>query len=172
MTITDILRNRLTTYRFLDQKIEDEKIIDLIDAARYAPNPTGIYEYEIIIVTDQKTKDEISKICLTPNIQTAPVMFIIICDESKIKNLFINNADEICIDNAALAAHSLVLKAEEMGIGNAMITNINQNEIKSLLNIPDKYIVRWVIPIGYPEEKNTYKTSPPKAGDIVHLEKF
>ncbi len=173
MTIIDLLKNRSVTYKFSEEKLGDETIIDLIDSARYAPNPTGIYEYEIIIVMDDEEKREISKTCLVPNIDSAPVIFVIVCDETKIKNVFEENADEICIDNAALAAHSLVMRAQELGLGSAMITNINQEEMKELLNIPKNYIVRWVIPVGHSDETaKSYKPSPPKAGDIVHLDRF
>ena len=46
------------------------------------------HEYEFIIVSKPANKTEISKICLTPNIDSAPYIIVVICDPEKLKAVF------------------------------------------------------------------------------------
>lgn len=40
-----------------------------------------------------------------------------------------------------------------MGLGTVFVAWIYRDKIKEILNIPKKYIIPFVIPIGYPTEK-------------------
>ena len=64
--------------------------------------------------------------------------------------------------------------ASSYGLGSAWIATLQQEEIKKLLAIPEKYKVRGIIPIGYIKEDGEVKTGGPKVdlSRIVHIEKF
>ncbi|MEM3844697.1 MAG: hypothetical protein QXU98_03210, partial [Candidatus Parvarchaeota archaeon] len=149
-------------------------IVDILDSARFAPNPTGIYEYEFIIIADKDKKKEISEACLTPNIDSAPFIVVIVCDPKKLEAVFDKEeAGEICIDNASMVAAFIISYSSELGLSNASITNLNQVKMRDILCLPENYVVRWVIPLGYPSGAGGgYEQKPPKIGDIVHLDKF
>ena len=174
MGISDVLRSRKATFLFSDKEVKEETIVDLLDSARFAPNPTGIYEYEFIIVVDKDMKKAVSEACLTPNIDSAPFIVIIVCNPKKLESLFEKEeANEICIDNAAMVAEFIIVHSSEIGLSNASITNLNQAKMRQILGLPEDYIVRWVIPIGYSsEESKGYEQTPPKIGDMVHIDKF
>ncbi|MCL5420432.1 MAG: nitroreductase family protein [Candidatus Parvarchaeota archaeon] len=175
MDVYDAIVKRRTTYSFLDKEVSEETIVTLITSAVKSPVAGGIREYEFIIVTKPELKSRISKLSLTPNIDSAPFMIIVVCDKSKIDAAFDESDSEtFCVENAALAIENLLLMATSYGLGSAWVATLQQNELKKLLEIPEKYIVRGVIPIGYPKsvepsKSNTVRTDISK---IVHIEKF
>ncbi len=175
MDVNDAITNRKTTYNFLDKEVDEEIIINLIKAAVKSPTAGGIREYEFIIVTNPSIKGQISKICLTPNIDSAPFIIIVVCDKSKMDAIFDEeNSETFCVENAALAIENILITASSYNLGSAWIATIQQEELKKLLEIPEKYKIRGVIPVGYPNEEKIIKKDLLKSdlSKIVHIEKF
>ncbi|MCL4372908.1 nitroreductase family protein [Candidatus Parvarchaeota archaeon] len=175
MDVYDAINKRRTVYSFLDKEVSEDIILRLIDSAVRSPTAGGIREYEFIIVTNPDQKLKISKISLTPHIDSAPLMIIVICDKSKMDAIFDKDDSEtFCVENAALAIENLLLVASSYGLGSAWIATLQQDEVKKLLAIPQKYKVRGIIPIGYIKEEGEAKHIGPKAdlSKIVHIEKF
>lgn len=170
-----MIKNRKTVYSFSDKPIKEDTIIGLLDAARLAPTAGGIHEYEFIAVSNKDKKYQLSQICLTPNIDTAPFIIVIFCDPEKLKTVFGDEGESVfCVENAALAIENILLYAAEQGLGSAWIATVQQDAIKKLLEVPARYIIRGVIPIGYPspEGKGVYQASVPKLREITHIESF
>ncbi len=175
MSVYDLIKNRKTVYSFLEKPIKEELIIDILDAARLAPAAGGIHEYEFVVVSEKEKKDELSKICLTPNINSAPFIIVVVCDPQKLETMFGEEGDEVfCVENAALAIENILLCCAEQKLGSAWIATVNQVAVRSLLGIPENYIVRGVIPVGYPKEggKGVYQLSKPHLKEITHIESF
>lgn len=175
MDVYDAITKRKTVYSFLDKEISEDVILKLIDSAVRSPTAGGIREYEFIIVTNADLKSEISKISLTPHIDSAPIIIIVICDKSKMDAVFDEEDSEtFCVENAALAIENLLLMASSYSLGSAWIATLQQEEVKKLLAIPEKYKVRGIIPIGYVKEDSEIKASGPRVdlSKIVHIEKF
>ena len=174
MDIYDAIVKRRTVYSFLDKEVSEDIILKLIDSAVKSPTAGGIREYEFIIVTNPAIKLEISKISLTPHIDSAPLMVIVICDKSKMDAIFDKEDSEtFCVENASLAIENLLLVASSYGLGSAWIATLQQEEIKKLLNVPEKYKVRGIIPIGFTQDEGTKITGPKvDLSKIVHIEKF
>jgi nitroreductase len=175
MDLYDIIKNRNTVYSFSSKLVKEETIIKALDAARLAPAAGGIHEYEFVVVSEQPKKDEISKLCLTPNINSAPFIIIVMCDPSKLNAAFdAEDTRTFCIENASLAIENILLYAAEQGLGSAWIATVQQDLVKKLLNIPNKYVIRGIIPIGYPLDVHTgaAQTSIPALKEMTHVESF
>ncbi len=175
MDVYDAITRRKTVYSFLDKEVNEEVVLKLIDSAIKSPTAGGIREYEFIIVTNPDKKKEISRVSLTPHIDSAPFIVIVICDKSKMDAVFDEEDSEtFCVENAALAIENLLLMASSYGLGSAWIATLQQEELRKLLAIPEKYKVRGIIPIGYIKEEGEIRNSGPKVdiSRIVHIEKF
>ncbi len=175
MDVYDAITKRNTAYNFLDKEVSEEIIINLINSAVKSPAAGGVREYEFIIVTNPDFKAQISRISLTPHIDTAPFMVIVICDKSKLDAVFdADDSETFCVENASLAIENILLMASNYELGSAWIATLQQEELRKLLGIPDKYKIRGVIPIGYVKTETSSKGSVPRVdiSKIVHLEKF
>ncbi len=52
-----------------------------------------------------------------------------------------------------IAAQSMLLGAVEKSLGGCIVANINSKDLRSELNIDDKYEIDLVIALGYPKEE-------------------
>ncbi len=175
MDVRQAIDTRKTVFSFLDKPVKDEIIIDILEAAKAAPAAGGIHEYEFIVVTEKPKKLELGRICLTPNIETAPFIILVVCNQDKLTRVFDKgDSDVFCVENAALAIENILLYAASLGIGSAWIATVQQDGIRKLLDIPQNYIVRGVIPVGYPsvDSVSKPKDATPNLKDITHVESF
>ncbi len=175
MDLYDAIKNRKTVYSFSSKPVKEDIIIKILDVGRLAPVAGGIHEYEFVVVSEQPKKDEISKLSLVPNINSAPFIIVVVCDPVKLATVFDEeDSKTFCVENAALAIENMLLYATEQGLGSAWIATAPQEPVKKSLDIPNKYIVRGIIPIGYPLDTHVsaVQTVVPALKEIVHIESF
>lgn len=147
----DIFYNRRSTRKFLDRKIEEEKIKKLITAALLAPSSRGSRPWEFIIV------DEPALLAILANskphgaslLKHAPLAIIIAGDKTQ---------SDVWIEDCSIASVFVQLEAEALGLGSCWVQinrryyndEITSNEyIHEHFDIPDRLEVLSVVGIGY-----------------------
>ncbi len=147
----DIFYNRRSTRKFLDQKIEDDKIKKLLTAALLAPSSKGSRPWEFIVVTELALLSVLAD--AKPHgaslIKHAPLAIIIAGDKTK---------SDVWIEDCSIASVFIQLEAEALGLGSCWVQinrryyndEITSNEyIHQHFNIPDRLEVLSVVGIGY-----------------------
>lgn len=155
MSIYELILRRRTVRKFKQQKIDRNILERLVDAARNAPSAANLQPLKYIVV------DEPEKVAVVfnnvkwagyiapsgnPGEGEKPVAFIAILVDTGIRE----NGYELDI---GAAAQSIFLAAEEEGIGTCWMGAIDREKIKSILKIPDCYILNTVISLGYAGER-------------------
>ena len=147
----DILYNRRSTRKFLDKKIEETKIKNLLTAALLAPSSKGSRPWEFIIVDDPALLAILatSKPHGASLLKHAPLAIIITGDKTK---------SDVWVEDCSIASIFVQLEAEALGLGSCWVQinrkyyndDITSNEyIHEHFNIPDKLEVLSVVGIGY-----------------------
>jgi len=147
----NILYNRRSTRKFLDKKVEDEKIKCLLTAALLAPSSHNRRPWEFIIIDDPILLEKLS--IAKPHgaalLKHAPLAIIILGDKT---------VSDIWIEDCAIVSIIIQLEAEAQGLGSCWVQihcryfsdDISSNEyIHELLNIPEKLEVLSVVGVGY-----------------------
>jgi len=146
-----ILYNRRSTRKFLDKKIEETKIKNLLTAALLAPSSKGSRPWEFIIVDDPALLAILatSKPHGASLLKHAPLAIIITGDKTK---------SDVWVEDCSIASIFVQLEAEALGLGSCWVQinrryyndDITSNEyIHEHFNIPDKLEVLSVVGIGY-----------------------
>jgi nitroreductase len=147
----DIFYNRRSTRKFLDRKIEEEKIKKLITAALLAPSSKGSRPWEFIIVDDPALLAILanSKPHGASLLKHAPLAIIIAGDKTQ---------SDVWIEDCSIASVFVQLEAEALGLGSCWVQinrryyndEITSNEyIHDHFDIPDRLEVLSVVGIGY-----------------------
>lgn len=147
----NLLYNRRSTRKFLDKKIEDDKIKSLLTAALLAPSSHNSRPWEFIIVDDPTLLDTLS--LAKPHgatlLKHAPMAIIIMGDKT---------ASDIWFEDCAIVSIIIQLEAESLGLGSCWVQihrryfndDITSNEyIQEHFNIPDRLEVLSVVGVGY-----------------------
>ena len=147
----EIFLNRRSTRKFLNQKIEEDKIKKLVAAALLSPSSKGLRPWEFILVDDPTLLEKLSNCkphgaCL---LKHAPLAIIIAGDKTK---------SDVWVEDCAIASVFIQLEAESLGLGSCWVQinrrfyndEITANEyIHEQFNIPERLEVLSIIGIGY-----------------------
>ena len=167
------INERVSLRKYDDKEISKEHLDAIIESAIKAPTAGNMMMYSILKITDEKTKEILSKTCDNqPFIKNAPVVLIFLADMQKWYDYFeVCNVENVKspgmndfmlgVNDALIACHSAVLAAESLGIGSCYIGDVMENyeEHKKLLNLPDYTFTAAMITLGYyPENmKRVYR---------------
>lgn len=176
------IQNRRSIRKYTDKEVEQEKIIELLDAARIAASGSNTQPWNFIIVKSQKRKAELAKVSHNQSwMLTAPVFIVCVADiSSRIKeidkNMYLNEhspGEEVkqIIRDTSIAITNIMIQAVNLDLSTCWVAWFRQKEIRPILNIPnDKYVV-GILTLGYSDESPNPR--PRKSiEDIIHFEKW
>lgn len=164
--------------KFLDKRVEEEHVEQIIKSAQCAPTTRHMQAYTIIRVNDKNARQDIAKTCGKEFITNCPLFLMFCPDLRRIKeacgkhgydfqteymNYFI-----IATVDATLAAQNAALAAESLGLGTVYIGGLRNDldKICERLNIPEYVYPLVGLTIGYPGEDVDIKPRLPM--DVVY----
>ncbi len=147
----EIFYKRRSTRKFLDKKIEDEKIKKLLTAALLAPSSKGNRPWEFIVVDDPALLEKLatSKPHGASLLKHAPLAIIIAGDKTK---------SDVWVEDCSIASVFIQLESEALGLGSCWVQinrryyndEVTSNEyIHEYFNIPERLEVLSIVGIGY-----------------------
>ena len=161
--VLNAIKNRRTIRRFKSTPVDEEKLLTILEAGRWAPSFSNLQPWRFIVIKDQGLKNAIDKAAresvLHLGINEAPVV-ILVCVDRRIDPLHAIETGAAAAQNMTLAAYSLGLGAGWIGIWGTEA----ETAIQKTLILPETTRVVSLLPIGYPAE------SP--QGDRKPLEEF
>ena len=151
MDVKEAIEKRRSIRKYKDKEVEDEKINELLEAARLSPSAHNSQTYKFLIIKDEERKKEISEAFVQNFVCKAPVLIICLSNQEGygIDEDYMENAS---IVDTSIAGTMMVLRAEEMNLGTCFIAWFDKKKLKEKLNLENKYYIPFVLTLGYPDE--------------------
>lgn len=164
MIIEPIL-NRRSVREYKTDAISEELLLEIIEAAQYAPTAHGKHGVEFLVVTNPGLKQQLFEIVGQECIKQAPVLIIPLVDQQK---------STLPVQDLTLATAHIFLQATELGLGTVWknLTADWAEEVRQVLDIPDGYQLINIIPIGVPLVKMSAHAEAEFEMEKIHYEKF
>lgn len=129
---------------FLDQVIPDQKIQEIIKAASFVPSANALYPWELVIIKDDATKEQLSKVTPWATFaKDADLIIAVVGDEEESSQW---------IEDCSIVAEHIWLEAVNQGLGSCWVQIRGQgnaeNDVRDILNIPKEKRVLCLLPIG------------------------
>ena len=164
MDVMEALKTRRSVRKFNDKPVEEDKVREIIDAARLAPSGKNIQPVDYIVVREEETRKKLSEIAPYGSfIAEAPVC-IVVCSKRV----------EHDVEDGSAATENILLAAHGLGLASCWVAGYKKDycgEVEELLNIPKDYRLISILPIGYSDQE---PTRPDKRDieDVLHRDKF
>ncbi len=166
------LKGRRSIRKYKDKKLSKNALSSILDAIRYSPSAGNLQNYRLIVVEDEKKKEEIAKYCFEQKwMIRAPVLVVVCSDDSDVKRTYEDKSEIFCRQNAAAGIQNMLLKAYSIGLGSCWVGSFKQEDIRKVLRIPDHINVEAVLSFGFSDED----PKPQKKldlNDIVHFDEW
>jgi nitroreductase len=149
-----IRQNRSFRHFHQDQQVSRETLLSLVNLARLSASAANLQPLKYVLSCDPKKNAQIFT-CLAwagylkdwpgPSEGERPAAYLVILGDREITTNF--GCDH------GIAAQSIILGAREQGLGGCMIGSIKKDQLRGLLNLPERYDILLVIALGHPNEK-------------------
>jgi nitroreductase len=158
MDLTKAIQSRHSIKKFKEKKPDWRKIIECIDASRYAPMAGNDFNLKFILVNDNAKIQKIAEACQQQFVSHAKSIVVVCSNLSRITNTYGKKAEIYCRQQAGAGIQNFLLKIQEKGLSTCWVGDFVEEQIKRTLKIPAGVNVEAIFPIGYEFEKQKRKT--------------
>jgi nitroreductase len=148
--VLNSIKKRFSVRKFTVQKIEQEKMDEVLEAARMAPSARNIQPWKFVVITDAEKREKLTEVCKGQTFVSQATATIAVC---------VNNLDykmtcgfRGAVIDAAIAGEHIALQAAELGLGSCWIGAFHQDKLRQLIDLPAEYEAVALLPIGYPDK--------------------
>ena len=164
-------RRSIRSYR--SDRVPDEALNKVLDAARWAPSAGNRQPWDFIVVSDSEVKRYLRSAALEQNfIEEAPIVIVACANEFRSASIYGSRGrDFYCLLDVAAAVQNLLLAAHALGLGTCWISAFDDEMVTKILNLPFGVRPIAIVPLGYPNE--VPQPSPRiKLNELVHLNRY
>jgi nitroreductase len=146
MSLIDAILTRRSIRRYETKDIPEEVLQQILEAGRQAPSAANRQPIRFVIVKDHDILKILCDSLLARFVKYAPLAIVGCAD---IKSLL---TGKWAVVDATIAMENMVIAAWTLGVGSCWIGACNEEKVKELLKIPDKWQVIALLTLGYPTE--------------------
>ncbi|MEM0359618.1 MAG: nitroreductase family protein [Candidatus Hadarchaeales archaeon] len=172
MDTLEAIRKRRSIRSFKPDPIPEEDLRKMLEAAAWAPSAGNCQPLELVVVKDQRIKEEVMEAAFgQPFIGEAPVVVVICADVERTVGRYGRRGELFYVQDTAAATQNLLLAATSLGYGTCWVGAFSEDEVARVLHLPPGIRPLAIVPIGRSAEK---PEAPPRRPleEIVHRERY
>ncbi len=147
MEFENVIRQRQAIRKFSNEKIENDKLLKILEAGRLAPTAKNIQPIKIYAVT---TDEGLNKIDLASPCRYNAQCVLLVCGEKN--NAFVKGEHSTYEMDACIVATHMMLEATNIGIDNIWVEMFDKDVLINEFNIPEGIEPICLLPMGIKTE--------------------
>jgi len=152
MDLLDIIIKRRSIRSFTSQKVDEEKIKALLQAAMYAPSAVNKQPWHFVVIDEREIMNEIMQVHPNSKMFKTATLGILVCG-----NLLEQHDTGYWIADCAAATENILLAATSLGLGSCWVGIYPREErnkaIKKIFSLPQHVEGFALVALGYPAEE-------------------
>ena len=163
----ELAEKRQSCRAYLDQRVDHEKLVKCVEAARLSPSACNSQPWSVIVVEDPKVVKEVASsvnlLGINAYLASATAFFVVLEERAKLMPKIAQIMDSQIFAKGDVGGFALTIcyAAEELGIGTCIAGMFDRPRLRELLTIPDTANIFIVIAAGYPADKPRDKERKP-----------
>ena len=146
LDVAQAIRTRRTIRRWQDRPVPKELILEILEAALWAPSACNMQLWDFVVVSDPERRQELDG--AVPFAAQAPVL-IFVCYNTRFSEGSYAN-----IQGASAAIMNMLLRGHSLGLGGFWQATIHDRErLRQVLGLPKDVDVLSTVLFGYPAEQ-------------------
>ena len=147
MNFLELAKKRFSVRHFEAKKVEEEKLLQILEAGRVTPTAANHQPQRLIVVRGDAGLAKLKK---AANIYDAPLAVIVCADRDEAWKRPFDGKDTVDIDASIVTDH-MMMEATELGLGTVWICYFKPDVLKKEFNIPNHTEPVNILAIGYPK---------------------
>lgn len=169
MDFRELIKTRYSVRAYKSEPVEDEKVRQVLDAARLAPTAANRQPFQLIVIHTAGREAELRRIYKAEWFCKAPLVICACAIPSKAWSRMDNrNYSDV---DVTIAMDHLVLAATEFGLGTCWIAAFDPFASREVLGLPEDVEPVAFTPLGYPADQPGVKRRKPLS-ELVRYERW
>src|SRR4030042_3532364 len=140
MSLLDLILSRRSIRRYENKDIAEEVLQQILETGRQAPSAANRQPIHFVVVKDHDMLQNLCDNLITRFVKYAPIAIVGCAD---IKSLL---TGKWAVVDATIAMQNMVIAAWTLGIGSCWIGACNEETVKELQKLTDKWKVVALVP--------------------------
>jgi nitroreductase len=150
MDTMETIRQRRSVRSYDGREVEDEKLQQVLEAARLAPSAGNRQEWKFVVVRDAGLREQLVAAARGQEfVGQAPV--VIAACAADTEHVMTCGFASYVVD-LSIAIDHMTLAARDLGLGTCWIGAFEQDKVRAILDIPASVQIVGLLPMGYPTE--------------------
>ncbi len=170
MDFSDLIKRRYSVRSYKPNPVEDEKLDEILNAARLAPTAANRQPFQLVVVRTEGREAELRRIYDREWFTQAP---LVVCACGVPADGWVRGYDEknyTYVDVAIVMDH-LILAATSLGLGTCWIAAFDPQAVREVLGLPSGVEPIVLTPLGYPDDRPGPKERK-ALSDLVRYERW
>lgn len=174
MNLLEIMKHRRSVRKYTEEKIDEDKLQQILAAALMAPSGRAIRPWEFVVVRDKETLTKLSKAREhgAEMLAGADCAVLVFGDERK---------TDVWIEDCSNAMAHMYLMASSLGVGCCWIQGrlrkmedgtLTEDYVRGLLGVPAGYRLEAIMSLGMPAERPEPYQVDNLPWEKIHNERF
>lgn len=159
-----VMKERRSVRKFIQKPIPKEILEEIIDCGRLAPSANNFQPWVFVVVTEEDTKKKLSELATWGKfIKDAAACVAVFCEKD----------NPFHVEDGSAATENIILAAKAHDIASCWVAGYKRpysEDVRKLLNVPEKYELISLVPLGYSEEKPNPSKKP--LSEVLKWERF
>ncbi len=151
MPILAAVKSRRSIRDFTDQEIPADAIEALVEAIRWAPSAGNLQSRKFYFVFSRDIRKKLAKAALNQDFIAKAPLAVVACLDRRIAARYGERGVNLySIQDVSASVMSMMLAAQEQGLGTVWVGAFNEFEVFAILELPEYLRPIAIIPVGYP----------------------
>jgi nitroreductase len=146
MDFLELVGKRHSVRSYSDQSVEQEKLMQILEAARLAPSACNVQPWYIVVLQGEQVKGLASAYARSWFLE-APLV-LCVCADTTAAWARGDRVSYAMVDAAILMEH-IVLAATELGLGSCWVGAFDVQALRGILQVPQHIMPVAMTPLGY-----------------------
>lgn len=169
MELFDILKERHSIRAYKAQRLEPEKLQQILEAINRAPSAGNLQSYEVYVVLDEKHKSALVNAAGDQEfLAQAPVVLVFCTHPARaVERYGKRGTDLYSVQDATIACTYAMLAAVALGLSTVWVGAFNEDAVRQIIGAPTDQRPVAMLPVGYAGETPRIR-SRRSPDDLIH----
>ena len=149
-----VVKKRRSIRSYLSKPVEEEKVKAILTSVMFSPSANHLRPWELVVVKDKELIKKLSSATAWGSFAAGAPVVIVVCADV--------NLSENWLEDASIVGAHIYLEVTNQGLGTCWVQikgyqagdgQDSEKCVRKLLNIPDRFRVLSLFPIGYPAKE-------------------
>lgn len=151
MEFRDVIKNRYSVRGYKNDKIEEEKLDIILEAATIAPTGVNAQGFKVFVIDTEKNKEILKNVYSKDWLVEAPIVLAVVAVVDK---CWVRPWDKWSVAevDATIVMDYMILQATDLGLGTCWIGAFKRDALSEMLELSENEVPIVLTPLGYPND--------------------